>query len=185
MHKLRLAAEHSAQVLSGPTQSVLPSMRPAQCASVPHSAQTAGGVIPARWTQRGSIGVLAMQSLSVLQLVVQLPIISALVDVQNCPLGQVLPVVPPRHPGRHRCAAESHTRPDIRAPQSASVTQPQTGGSIMVAPGRHAAPVIVMSHDVRPPVAPGTQGTHRRVAGLHAGVAPTQAARLAGVHTTH
>ncbi len=49
---------------------------------------------------------------------------SPVVEVQVREVGQVLPPLP-RQPGTQRALEASHTRPELEAPQSASVAQPQ------------------------------------------------------------
>lgn len=60
---------------------------------------------------------------------------------QTKPLGHALPVVPgSRHPARQTWVTVSHTRPESRAPQSASELHPQ------IPPGRQAAPSPAAVH---------------------------------------
>jgi len=61
--------------------------------------------------------------------------IALVVDVHASGVGQELPLIP-RHPCSQACVVELHTRPDVDAPQFASVAHPH------VSDARQADPTV-------------------------------------------
>jgi hypothetical protein len=132
--------------------------------------------------QYGLEGMLAAQSESKLQVIVQVPMVLPLLSlvVQNWPVGQWLRPGAGEQPSWHLWVEPSHTRPESTAPQSASVVQPQ---KLPLVPVSHAWPSELVLQAPALPPEPVVQTTHLLVLVSHVGVEPLHWESM--THWTH